>query len=74
MNDPVEVLVSRVDVLIRLVRAGLIEGKTQREQIELLSRAGLKPKEIAETIDTTPNTVRVELSAMKKRKKRRQQK
>lgn len=45
-----------------LLIAGVIDGKRQTEQIRLLSFAGLQPKEIAEILGTTPNTVRVALA------------
>jgi len=38
----------------------------QREQIVLLNRAGLQPKDIAELLNTSSNTVRVELVALRK--------
>ena len=66
-----QILCGKVDTLIRLVACGLIGGKTQREKIDLLCGAGLQPKEVAGLIGTTPNTVRVELSAIKKGKKKR---
>lgn len=71
MTDDLNALNDRVDTLIKLVASGLIEGKTQRKQIQLLSKAGLSPQEIAEFIGTSPNTVRVELSVMRKANKKR---
>ena len=47
----------------------VIVGK--REQIELLSKSGFQPKEIAELIGTTPNTVRVGLAALRKSSSKR---
>ena len=38
----------------------------QTEKIKLLSDVGLQPKEIAELIGTTPNTVSVRLSSMRR--------
>ena len=60
---------SRLDRLIRLLAVAVSEGKTNRQQIELLSRAGFQPSEIALLIGTTPNTVRVEMSNLRKRKR-----
>jgi len=71
MDKQLEVLTERLDRLIRLVATGLVRDKTQREQIWLLSKAGLPPREIAEIIGTSANTVRVELAAIRKAKKRR---
>lgn len=49
-----------------LLIAGILESKRQTEQIKVLSFAGLQPKEIAEILGTTPNTVRVMLSRLRK--------
>jgi len=45
-------------------------GLTQRDQIAALARAGLAPKQIAELLGTTPNTVSVYLSQLKKQSKK----
>lgn len=58
----------KIDLLNRLVAILLVTGKGQREQIRLLSVAGMGPKEIADLIGTTPNTVNVALSSLRKRK------
>lgn len=71
MSNDLPEITQKLDTLIKLVASGLIEGKTQREKIQLLSKAGLSPQEIAEFIETSPNTVRVELSVMRKAKKKR---
>lgn len=70
MNGDLKALTKRVDMLIKLVGVGLVAGKTQREQIKLLSKAGLQPREIAELVGTSPNTVRVELAVMRKARKK----
>ena len=44
---------------------------SQKQQIEMLSRMELKPKEIAELLGTTSNTVSVVLATMRKGKKQR---
>ncbi len=61
----------KLDTLIRLMVTGLISGKRQREQIELLSLAGFEPKDIADAINTSPNTVRVYLSNLRKRNRQK---
>lgn len=60
---------NKLDMLTRLLALNLLPGKKQQEQIILLNRVGLQPKEIAEMLDTTPNTVRVTLSKIRKNKK-----
>jgi DNA-directed RNA polymerase specialized sigma24 family protein len=57
---------SRSDLQTRLIAIGLVNGKPQKEQVRLLSIAGMAPKEIADLIGTTPNTVNVTLSSLLK--------
>lgn len=68
-NEQFTEILNKLDMLTRLVALNLLEGKKQQEQIILLNRVGLEPKEIAEMLDTTPNTVRVTLSKLRKSKK-----
>ena len=44
-------------------------GKKQIKQIDSMSKAGFEPKEIAEMLGTTGNTVRVALAKLKKKKR-----
>jgi DNA-binding CsgD family transcriptional regulator len=62
---------AKVDVLIRLVALGVCGDKTQKEKIALLNSAGLSPKEIADVLGTTPNTVHVTLSGMRSKSKKK---
>jgi hypothetical protein len=57
---------NKSDIQTRLIAIGLVNGKPQKEQIRLLSIAGMGPKEIADLIGTTPNTVNVALSSLRK--------
>lgn len=63
-----EQIVRRLDSLIRLVAAGVCANKSQRDSIAILNSAGLAPKEIAEFLQTTSNTVSVTLSALRRQK------
>ncbi|MGO9038174.1 MAG: hypothetical protein ACLQKH_09330 [Steroidobacteraceae bacterium] len=56
----------RLDTLIRLVATAICGERPQKEKISILTGAGLTPKEIAEIVGTTPNTVSVALSGMRK--------
>ncbi len=69
MNGANEISI-KLDILIRLLAVGLCGEKNQTEKIKILSSAGLQPKEIADIIGTTSNTVSVALSNLKKQKKR----
>ena len=53
--------ISRLLVLIAT------KGQVQKDAIADLSRAGFQPKEIADLLVTTPNTVSVALSTLKKK-------
>jgi len=70
MDERLDALVSKVERLTKLVAIGVVVGKTQGEQVDLLSKAGFQPKEIAGLIGSTPNSVRVALSTMRKAKKK----
>jgi DNA-directed RNA polymerase specialized sigma24 family protein len=69
MSDCTQQTVDKMDVLLRISAITLVNGKKQKEQIRLLSIAGMGPKEIADLIGTTPNTVNVALSALRKDKR-----
>lgn len=64
-------IAQKIDAIYRLGVATVTHGKTQSEQAWLLSLAGLQPKEIAELLGTTPNTVRVALFNFRIRRKHR---
>ena len=66
MIDPDAVIADKLDTLIRLVASALTEGKKQSEQIRVLALAGIKPTQIADILATTPNTVNVALSALRR--------
>jgi DNA-binding CsgD family transcriptional regulator len=71
MSNDLLPITQRLDKLINLVAIGLTSDKSQREQLVLLSKAGFQPKEIADMLGTTPNTIRVELSTLRSAKKRK---
>jgi DNA-directed RNA polymerase specialized sigma24 family protein len=64
----------RLDTIIRLLAGSVGMGRPQRERIALLSGAGLPPREIAQILGTTSNTVRVALTGIRRRPGRRQRK
>jgi DNA-directed RNA polymerase specialized sigma24 family protein len=75
MPNDAATVVSRLDMIIKLLAASLAADKPQRERIRLLSSAGLAPQDIAQALGTTSNTVRVALVGIRKsgrvRRKRR---
>lgn len=68
-DDSIGNLARKLDVLIRLKAMELCAEGTQREKIAILDMAGLQPKEIAEMLGTTSNTVSVALSNIRKDRK-----
>ena len=57
----------RLDILIKLQAAAITSGiKSSKDKILFLAKAGLKPKLIADILDTTPNHVNVTLSKERK--------
>lgn len=56
---------------LRLLGILAVKGLSQQEQIAILSRVGFSPKEIAEVVGTTPNTIRVTLVSIRKVEKQK---
>lgn len=71
MNDINKRLLEKIDVLVRLSALNIIKDKKYAEQVELLSSVGLQPKEIADLLGKTPNSVRVTLSQVRKNKRKK---
>jgi DNA-directed RNA polymerase specialized sigma24 family protein len=69
MAKPTEQLIlEKLDQLLRVLTISVTKGMKQNEQITLLDRAGFPPKEIATLLGTTSNTVSVALSNLRKAK------
>jgi len=67
MAQPLEQqAVSKLDQILRVLVVLVTRGLKQREQIALLDAARFSPKDIAELLGTSSNTVRVELVALRK--------
>ena len=66
----VEIL-RKLDVLIAVTATAVLEGKPQREKIEVLDRAGLAPKDIAQVVGITSNNVRATLTKLRSREKKK---
>ena len=65
MNTEEEVI-DELRKITRLLTPLVIKDKTQREQVVLLDSVGLPPRDIAELIGTTSNTVSVTLSTLRR--------
>jgi DNA-binding NarL/FixJ family response regulator len=69
VSEQTNELNENIKLLLRLTAVSLVKGLPQREAIQLLSRGGFLPKQIAELLGTSANTVSVELSKERKRAK-----
>lgn len=67
MGNHEEGVLEELRRVVRLLSVLALRGLTQRERILTLSSAGFQPKEIAELIGTTPNTVSVCLAKLRRR-------
>jgi DNA-binding CsgD family transcriptional regulator len=61
-----ELALAKLDQILRILAVIATKDLKQRDQIALLNRAGLAPKDIADLLGTSANTVRVELTAIRK--------
>jgi hypothetical protein len=72
MSDPEFVdIAKKLDVIIRLIAISLTSGRKKQDQFSILDRAGFRPREIAEIVGTTPNTVSVFLSNIRRSRNRK---
>ena len=61
-----EQVLAKLDYLLRVHTISVTKGMKQNEQIALLNRSGLPPKEIAHLLGTTGNTINVALTILRK--------
>jgi DNA-directed RNA polymerase specialized sigma24 family protein len=62
---PPDPVVERLDRIAKLLVLYMTTDKSQRDRIELLAAIGFKASEIAEFLNTTPNTVHVALHGIR---------
>jgi DNA-directed RNA polymerase specialized sigma24 family protein len=67
-DEPASDQSERLRRLTNLVALLLVKGESQNEKIRTLDAAGYQPKEIAELLGTTSNTVRVTLHNLRKKR------
>ena len=77
--EKLDTLAEKIDILAIITALGIqkekfFKNKTQKEQIEFLASMGLNRNLIALIVGTTPLTVSVTLSKMKKKQKGRETK
>ena len=66
-----ELVLEKLDRLLRVLIIGVTKGMKQNEQITLLDRVGFQPREIADVLGTTRNTVSVALTNLRKTKEKK---
>ena len=64
--EPRDDIASELRRISRLLTLLVTKNLSQKDKIALLSSAGLQPREIADLIGTTPNTVSVTLVQIRK--------
>ncbi|HEY2934411.1 MAG TPA: hypothetical protein VGK99_21950 [Acidobacteriota bacterium] len=64
-------VLAKLDQLLRVLTVSVTKGMRQNEQIALLDRVGFQPKEIADLLGTTSNTVSVALTNLRKAKQKK---
>lgn len=64
-----ESISKKLDTITKLLAFNLINKKSISEQIEILTKAGLKATDIAELVDRKPNQVYVTQTQLRKKKK-----
>ena len=69
LDDRPDSLTTFESKLVNLLALILVQERKQPEQISLLNRAGFRPMEIAALLGTTSNTVSVQISLQKQKKK-----
>lgn len=69
-TEPQEQSDARAEKTMRLLALVATSGRPQIEQIDLLTRAGFQPKEIASILGTTSNTVSVAKTSLAKKAKK----
>ena len=64
--DRFDLLLNKIDILIKLTAHSVLKDEQQRDSIVFLTKVGIQPKDIAEILNTTSNTVSVTLSRLRK--------
>ncbi len=64
-------ILHELKIIKKLLAQNLLSGNSQTKQISKLNSIGFQPKEIAEILGTTPNTVNVALNRLRKSKKKK---
>ena len=63
-----EKVLKKLDILIQVSAVSAIQGKSLKEQVNILFLAGLRPKDIAKFLRKKPNHISVILNDLRKEK------
>lgn len=69
-----DALMRRMDSLTKLLAFNIIKDKSVNEQVDALTKAGLKASDIAELLGKEPNQIYVTQTLLRKAKKKEQTK
>lgn len=67
-NKQFDMLMKKMDSLEKLLAFNIIKDKTVTEQVDILTKAGLRAKDIAEILNKTENQVYVTQSMLRKKR------
>jgi hypothetical protein len=65
-----EILTKKLDSLLKLLAFNIVTGKSVNEQVDMLTKAGLKATEIADILGKTENQVYVTQNVLRKARKK----
>lgn len=65
-----EILTKKLDSLSKLLAFSLVAGKSVNDQVDMLTKAGLRATEIADILGKTENQIYVTQNALRKARKK----
>ena len=68
INKEFEIMAKKLDIISRLLAFNIIKDKPINEQIDILTKAGLKVSDIASILNKTENQVYVTKTNLKKKR------
>lgn len=67
-NKQFEMLMKKMDSLEKLLAFNIVKDKNVTEQVDILTKAGLRAKDIAEILNKTENQIYVTQSTLRKKR------
>ena len=67
-NSQFKQLNDKLDVITKLLAAGVVSGKNLTEQVEYLTSVGMTPTQIASTLGKPLNTITAVISYLKRKR------